>query len=303
MSMFRRMLTVVLGSMSLTVAAQTPSAENKHGFLWEAKKGEQRVVLLGTIHVGRPGFGTLAPDVMTRLKEARAIAVEADTTNAQRVIASVQRFAMYGEADTALDKRLDPKLKGRVEALATRYGLNPLALWRMKPWFLSLNLVLMEMNRLGLSPAQGTETVLFTLASQEGKRIVEIEGVDAQFAILDGAPLSMQMAYLEQTVRSIEAGEAEIEVRKIADAWAARDTAAAEQLLATIRTTAVKGVAERFVVEKLLDGRHPKMLGEIERFGASGQLHLVAVGSLHYFGPNGLLAGLRARGWTVTEVR
>jgi hypothetical protein len=299
-----RVLAVVMCSISLAAAAQAPaSAESKRGFLWEAKKGNQRVVLLGTIHVGRAGFGTLALDVMARFKEASAIAVEADTTNAQRVAASVQKFAFFGEGETPLDKRIDGKLKSRIETLAKNYGLDAQVLWRMKPWFLSVNLVLLEMTRLGLNPAQGTEAALFALAAQQGKQVVELEGIDMQFAMFDGAPAAVQLAYLEQTVRSIESGEAQTEVNRIADAWATRDIAAAERLLTTIRKAGEKGAAERFVVEKLLDGRHPKMLDDIERFGASGQLHLVAVGSLHYFGPNGLLAGLRSRGWTVTEVR
>jgi uncharacterized protein YbaP (TraB family) len=49
----------------------------------------------------------------------------------------------------------------------------------------------------------------------------------------------------------------------------------------------------------VIEARHPAMVDAIERFAASGKLHLVAVGSLHYFGPNGLLALLRARGYTI----
>ena len=60
---------------------------------------------------------------------------------------------------------------------------------------------------------------------------------------------------------------------------------------------------ERFVAEQLFDARHARMVQAIERFAASGKLHLVAVGALHYFGPNGLLELLRARGYTVAPVQ
>ena len=283
--------------------AQTPAAAAsepapKRGFLWEARKGDRRIVLLGTIHVGRPEFASLSPDVTARLNEASVFAVEADASDAQRSMAALQRYALYAENEPTLDKRLDPKLRARLEALLARYGMNPASIWRMKPWFVTINLVLTEFSRAGLNPAQGTEALLFAIAARDGKRIVEIEGIDLQFKLLDGAAPSVQMAYLEQTIKSIETGAAEAEGRKIADAWGSRDFAAAEQLLSTLR--AAGGIAERFVVEQLLDARHPKMLDEIERYAASGQKHVVAVGSLHYFGPNGLVAGLRNRGWSVT---
>lgn len=60
---------------------------------------------------------------------------------------------------------------------------------------------------------------------------------------------------------------------------------------------------ERWVTEQVIDGRHDAMLAAIDRFAASGTLHMVAVGTLHFFGPNGLLDGLRARGYTVTPLR
>lgn len=302
---------VLAGSIALfcvePACAQTaaPAAANdtapKRGFLWEARKGDRRIVLLGTIHVGRSEFAVFSPDVTARLSEAAVIAVEADASNAQQVTASLQKYALYAESEPRLDKRLDPKLRARLESLLARYGMNPAAVWRMKPWFVAINLALTEASRAGLNPAYGTEALLFALAARDGKRIVELEGIEAQFGFLDGASPPVQMAYLEQTVRSIETGAAEAEIRRIADAWGSRDYAAADQLLSTLR--AATGVAERFVVEQLLDSRHPKMLDGIERYAASGTAHVVAVGSLHFFGPKGLVAGLRGRGWTVTEVR
>lgn len=296
----------VLGTAS--AQAQSPAAASasdaaKRGFLWEARKADRRIVLLGTIHVGRPELTALSADVRARLNEAAVIAVEADVSNAQRSIAMLQRHALYAEGEPTLDQRLDPKLRARLEALLARYAMNPAAVWRMKPWFLSINLVLSDFSRAGFSAAQGTEAQLFAFAAREGKQIVELEGMEAQFRLLDGAAPAMQMAYLEQTIRSIETGATQAEIQRIADAWGSRDFAAMEQMLASLRAAATGGAAERFVVERLIDGRHPKMLDEIERFAAGGQALLVAVGSLHYFGPNGLVAGLRSRGWTVTEVR
>ena len=288
---------------SAPVPAANGAASAKPGFLWDARKGERRVTLVGTIHFGRIDFATLAPDIAARMSSAAVLAVEADPSQAAKAAALLQQYALLAPGEPALGERLDPKLRARLDALVVRYNLVPQVVQRMKPWFVALNLVASEFTLRGLSPAHGTETVLLTAAQRDGRKVVELEGIEAQFRLFDAAPAAVQMAYLEQTIRSIESGAAEAEVRRIVDAWAARDFAAGERLMSTLQASAAKGPAERFVVEQLFDGRHPRMLDEIERLASSSAPPLVAVGALHYFGPNGLVAGLRNRGWTVTEVR
>ncbi|MCE2970271.1 MAG: TraB/GumN family protein, partial [Burkholderiales bacterium] len=61
--------------------------------------------------------------------------------------------------------------------------------------------------------------------------------------------------------------------------------------------------AERFVKEQLFEGRHPRMVAEIEKLAAGGKPAVVAVGALHYFGPKGLLEMLKQRGWTITQIK
>lgn len=276
-------------------AARKTEAAAPRGFAWEAAKNGRRVLLVGTIHVGRAA----APpaDCSQRFAEAAVVAFEADVFDAQRVGQLVQRIAMYPPHEADLKSRLPAPLRQRVEALLARHGLDSPALWRMKPWMLANTLIVIEAGRLGFSPAYATEAALYEFARTCGKAIVEIEGIEKQLRIFDGASPELQLAYLEQAVRGIESGESEREVRRIVAAWEKRDAADIERVLATMREA--KGAAERFVVERVIDARHPAMVEAIERFAASGKLHLVAVGSLHYFGPNGLLALLRGRGYTI----
>ncbi len=276
-------------------AARKTEAAAPRGFAWEAAKDGRRVLLVGTIHVGR----TAPPpaDCSQRFAEAAVIAFEADVFNAQRVGQLVQRMATYPPAEPDLKSRLPAPLRQRVETLLARYGLDSPAVWRMKPWMLANTLVVVEASRLGFNPAYATEAALYEWARTCGKAIVEIEGIERQLGIFDGASAELQIAYLEQAVRGIESGESEREVRRLVAAWERRDAADIERVLATMRAST--GAAERFVVEQVIDARHPAMVEAIERFAASDRLHLVAVGSLHYFGPNGLLALLRGRGYTI----
>jgi hypothetical protein len=296
----------VLPAQAQSLAAKGAAVARKtnetaaRGFVWEASKGGSRVLLVGTIHVGQAETALPGMNCARRYAEAEVIAFEADVFDAQKVGAVIQRMAMYPAGESDLKSRIPAQLRQRIEALLPRYGVEPAALWRMKPWMLANTLVVLEASRLGFNPAYATEAFLYQFARACGKPIVEIEGIERQLGIFEGASAELQVAYLDQAVKGIESGEGEHEVRRLVTAWEKRDAADMERLLATMRASG--GAAERFVVGQVIDARHPRMIEAIERFAASGKLHLVAVGSLHYFGPNGLLELLRQRGYTIVEV-
>ena len=276
-------------------ARKAEATASGRGFLWEARRGEARLYLAGSIHVGRPTFAPARTEVLNSLRNASSVVFEVDVFDAQRVGPIVQRMGYYAEGEPGLDQRLDGAFVKRIEALLGRANLDFARLARMKPWMLANTLVIVDATRTGLTPAYSTEAVLSVAAREAGKPIGELETIELQLGLFDSAPLDLQLAYLEQAVRGIESGETERELRRIVGAWERRDSADMEKLVVTMR--AASGAAERFVIDRIIEGRHPRMLERLEELGASGKPHLVVIGSLHYFGPNGLLQALRARGW------
>lgn len=294
-----RLLSALLLSLLLTgpALAQTDGGQAKRGFWWEATRGKERIVLMGTLHVGRSEFYPPAREHQQRLQDAAVIAVEADVFNAQKVGSVVQRLAFFPQGEPGLDTRLTPELRKRVEAVATQRGLDAARLWRMKPWMLANTLVLLEAVRAGFSPAYASEAYLFQFSQQTGKPLAELESIELQLGLFDSAPADLQLVYLEQVVKSIESGESNREVAKLVEAWARSDAAAMEAMIT--KMSVATAPADRFVREQIIDGRHPAMVSAIEKMAASGKPHVIAVGSLHYFGPNGLIELLRKRGFTV----
>src|SRR5215831_3530001 len=98
--------------------------QTKRGFFWEARKGDRKIYLLGTVHVGRPDFYPPNIEYLRRFNEAKAIVVEADVFNAKRVGAAVQKVAVYPDGEPGLDTRIEDELKARVLAQARRFGLD-----------------------------------------------------------------------------------------------------------------------------------------------------------------------------------
>ena len=291
---------ILLGAETASTPAPRIDGVAARGFFWQALKGDRRIDLIGTVHVGRPAFYPPPPELQARIDQAAVIVVEADVFNAQKVAPIIEHTAYYGEREAGLEQRLSEPLRTRVAALLPRYGLDPARAWRMKPWMLANTLVILDAIGAGFNPAYATEAYLYAQALQAGKTIAEVESVEFQLRLFDSAAPGLQAAFLEQSVRGIESGDAAREVEELVSAWISGDAAAMEQLYATMREG--DGAAEHFVVEQLLEGRNPGMADAIERFAASGKRTVVAVGCLHYFGPVGLLALLRSRGWSVNRL-
>ena len=281
-------------------AAAQGEAAASHGFLWEATRGAERVWLLGAIHVGRPAAAATYRADRPGLRDAQVFAFEANVFDARASLAATQRRAMYPEGAPGLDAYVDADLLVRVERLLAGSAGGLSACCRMKPWMLANTLVVLESMRAGLNPADGSEAQLYRLALATGRPVVEIESVDEQLRLFDEAPLPVQLDYLRHTVEAIEDGSSRADIERLVGAWERSDAAVLQRQLEQMMRS--DRAAQRFVAERIIRGRHPKMVAAIERFAASGRLHLVVVGALHYFGPDGLLQMLRDRGYSVTRL-
>lgn len=276
------------------------TATAPRGFLWQAVRGSSRVLLMGTVHLGRDGQTTLPAEHLRQLRGNAALVLEADVFDAQRVQAALQRYALLPPRASGLDRTLPPPLRARVQRLLERYGLAPDVAWRFKAWALANNLVVLESMQSGLNPAYSTEAQLHAAARAAGLPVLELEGVDAQLALFDAMPDGLPVAYLEEAVGSIERGQSRRELDRLVEAWRTGDESVMASTVERMRVATLP--VDRWVMEQLIESRHPAMVDRIERMAASGRLHLVAVGTLHFFGPKSLLAGLRARGFEISRL-
>jgi uncharacterized protein YbaP (TraB family) len=275
-------------------------ASAPHGFLWDARKGERHALLMGTLHVGEASDYPPDRSTQQRLASVEVIALEADVSQAGRTEAALRGRALYPEGEPALDARIDAGLKADTQRVMEQVGLAGDRAWRMKPWMLSDTLIVLLAAKLGYSPAYSTEAYLLSLAASAGKPIAELEGIEAQFSLLDTQPWSEQVEALRQAVASILDGEAEQELRAVVNAWRASDAAAMHEYLQRVRNS--PDPIERRQFERLITARNATMAGTIDRLLLDGRFYLVAVGSLHFFGPDGVVQALRARGYTVTPL-
>jgi len=111
----------------------------------------------------------------------------------------------------------------------------------MKPWMLGNVLALFEAAQAGYMPALSVEAYLTRIAKQSGKPVLELESIEQQFELFEGASFATQVAFLEDAVKAVETRNARREINRITQAWETSDQAALERLLGEMRAQSTPG--------------------------------------------------------------
>jgi uncharacterized protein YbaP (TraB family) len=193
---------------------------------------------------------------------------------------------------------LDPAAWQKLQAWSASRGLPLETFMGMEPWFVSVVITVMEMQRMQLDPELGLDRHLIDRAVAAGKGTGGLETAAEQIAALDSmSPEEQQQALLEAL------GEAEdfrTEMEALHTAWRNGDDA---QLYARM------GVELRQKYPRLYQridvDRNRAWFPEIRALldDSHDDDALVVVGSLHLLGDDGVIAMLRAQGYQVERVR
>ncbi len=267
----------------------------KRGILYEVKSGAATLYLFGTLHVGKPDFYPL--DARTNRAFAASTTLYLELNLAEATLArTATELAAYPEG-SSLDRALPPSLMTRVDTALKRYQIPREAAVRMKPWMLGQTLLLLEAARSGYSPAFATEIHLLGLAAAQNKEVRGLETLSEQFSIFDRMPEAGQERFLADILDALDDPRLKTHLDALVGAWAHADARGLEDELARERA---EGTAfARDVLPRLVDVRNRTMADKIADIARSGQTTFVAVGALHLVGPEGIVALLRTRGFSV----
>jgi len=304
--LIRHALAALAACLALPALAQAPAAPATPSttapaaklFLWEVASLTNRVYLYGTVHAGKPGFFPLPAAVDKAFAESKMLAVEADITDTESMTRSAR--TMVFEPPATLEKAVPKATWDRVQKQATRLGLPLPQIAMLKPFMAGTLLAFAEWSKLGYLPQYGVDLHLIKRAQEAGKKIVELEGGDAQTAVIESLTPAETLASLEGTLNALESGLIREQITGMVNAWQAGDPAL---LLEVARkyNDSVPGAAA--IEEKFIWSRHDAMADKIGRMLLeSKERHFIAVGALHLAGPKGLVEMLKKRGFVVRQL-
>lgn len=270
---------------------ESAAAPKDRGMMWRATRDGRTVFLFGTLHVGKPQWRKLGPQVSAALRASDVLALEVDPSDPALVQAM---------ADIRPPQALPEALQRRLAQAFERACLATEALAALHPVLQATTLTVMEARWLGMDASYALEQVLVAQGRSQGRRVVALESAAAQVLALVPTDEAEAQTLLEQSLHQLEDQSARRVLSKLATAWDQGDVAAMEAYENWCECVADE--ADRALMRKLNDERNGPLADGIEALHRQGRRVFAAVGALHMTGPQALPKLLEQRGFKVERV-
>lgn len=289
------------GSASPPAAAAPTAAAGvgPQGTLYRVRSQGHTAYLFGTIHVGKPDFYPLEPQVTQAFKKADVLAVEFDISDSSTTQQAMFKYALYPNFGT-VDTHISPKTLERLKKSLATLNLPYEGMSHMKPWMSANMLLISSLEKQGYQSSLATDTYFINAAKEQNKPIVGLESADYQLGLFDKLPAKEQEAYLNDSMDDIESGTEAKKNQELLAAWEHADEKAFDGLLDDAKND--KTVSGRFFYRDLLQKRNPPMADKVAAMIKAHDNSFVAVGLLHLVGKDGVPELLKKKGFTVEQV-
>jgi uncharacterized protein YbaP (TraB family) len=289
MSPLRRLLmplvALVLPACAPVDARPANVAEAYHGpAIWKVADKDTTIYLFGTVHV-LPKDAKWFSGPVARAYDASAelvteIPVDDATGEAQQIAA--RAVLPQGQS---LREMMTPAQRMKFEEALVGLGLPIEALDRFKPWYAAVTLSLLPVVKSGYDPQAGAEKTLAGDAAD--KRKDSLETVQQQLDLFDGLPMNVQLAFLDETVKSMSTATTTLD-QMVAD-WMRGDPDALAMLMN-------RDLDDPVLYKRLLTDRNARWAQWIDQRMDKPGTVFVAVGAGHLAGAESVQAQLRKRG-------
>jgi uncharacterized protein YbaP (TraB family) len=198
---------VLMFGFSLPSQAAEPASDlGQKLFCWKVTGPQGVVYLLGTLHVGRADFYPLPAILETSFKQADTLITEAELTEPQassHLLKVLLEQGVYPTGDS-IDKHISQETHARLtryiattKELASSYA-------RLKPWFLSFAITLVEAKQMGFDASNGVDRHFVDEATEMHKPIATLETAEAQLKLMSSFPDELQDKFLLSTLVDAE---------------------------------------------------------------------------------------------------
>lgn len=280
-----------------TLLLGTVAAADEHPLtLWQLDGEQNRVYLLGSVHLLREQDYPLPSAIDDAYRDAETLVMELDLDDLDATAAqsTVTELGMIEGGQTLADL-LGNEAFDEASRLAESLGVPLAALAATEPWLAAISIEQMMLNRIGFDPEFGVESYLANKAGEDQKDILGLEELAEQLGYLDGLSISAQRALLLETLR--EAGEIEPMMDSLIAAWRFGD-------IAYLEANTLKDMQNYpELYEALVLRRNRNWVRKIVDLLDDDQDYLIVVGALHLVGEDSVPALLRQRGNEVSQVR
>jgi hypothetical protein len=197
----------------------------------------------------------------------------------------------------SLRELVDERDWRRLDAYARRRGIDVAVFRGYEPWFVSLQITLLEFSKLGFEREEGLESRLGARAESARKRTGGLESAASQIALLDGMSPKQQRQFLSETLDDADQFKAHAEA--LHALWRSGDVPGFEAVAVSDFRSSYPELYQRMLVDRNRNWM-PQLQAMLD--AESSDDTLVVVGAMHLVGPDGLVSQLKAKGYRVERL-
>lgn len=328
----RRLIAPVLGALLMAAAGPLPAACRganlietmaadeaarlrgradaapfARGNLWQATRGEARLTIAGTYHMGDPRLADIAAILRTALAEAPVLLVEAGPAEERELRRSFTRnpSLMFISEGPSLLELLPAETGARLGIALESRGIPAAFAARFRPWYATMVLSIPPCAMGNPDLADGLDKRLIVAADKLGVPVRALEPHDTILRIFDSFDAAEEQAMLESSLALEDISEDV--ATTLADLYFAGEARLIWELTRELSyampgTTRDEIDADMALMEDaLMIRRNRAWISVIEEAAREGPA-VVAFGALHLSGEEGVLNLLAKRGWQITPL-
>ncbi|USG62385.1 TraB/GumN family protein [Sneathiella marina] len=266
------------------------------GRLWKVmREGAPPNYIFGTMHSKDPRILHLPGVIMQAFNSSHTAVFETSLKNEDMARSQAMMLLPQGQS---LRAAIGPERFKKLAGIAAPYGLDAQTLNRVKIWAAAAIISQPPPALEGNAPKMALlDKELEKSAINAGKTVLALETNKEQLNVFDSTPVEIQLEYLDQSI--LEHARLEEELETITSYYLSGNTGWIACDLEEALASASEGL-NYLISEKLVDERNRRMVERMLPALKQGSA-FVGIGALHLPGENGVLALLRAKGYSVEK--
>lgn len=273
-------------------AATADATEAEHA-LWRVTSDEDTIHLMGSVHLLTEDAYPLAPPMQAAIDQAERVAFEVDLDSMQAMAPTMLQSGMY-QSDSTLQQAVSDSTYALLQTAVDTLQLPMAQIDRMRPWFASLTLTSVILQRSGYKTSLGLDMHVYKKAQERDLEVVGLETFQEQLTLLASASSADPDAYLRYTVENLD--ESLDQVDRIMSSWKSGNVEA----VASVMNEGMDEFPQ--MREQLLIQRNRNWIPDIETLMSGPEKTLVVVGAGHLVGEGSVVQMLEEKGYTVTQL-
>lgn len=273
--------------VAFNVAAKAP--------VWKVSKGDDVIYVAGTVHVLNEADYPLPKAFNDAYAQAQIIVLEADLSQMQspEFQLQMQQKMTYQNGGSYVDD-LTPETVKRLNEFMQQRGIPLASVQILKPSMLAITLTMVELQRLGLT-GTGVDAFYQSRGLNDKKSFLYLETPQQQIDFIANMGVGSEDEMIAYTLDDMDDLAESFNLLKAA--WRAGDS---QQLY----DVGAKEWQQQFpdAYNSMIVERNNNWMPDLEQYFASSEVEFVLVGALHLVGDEGVIAQLKARGYTVTQL-